>query len=285
MRWFMTNLTHPRTSLQSGPVGAVLLMVGVACSAGSPEATKAHASRPQFEPPAAKRPTDVELAPPVDDEVPQMPDGGAGRICNNRLFANDASLVTSVFPISDACPSQRHQLTPAPSSTVTELRRGGRPGQYCLSGVVTTGSAFLVVSFDHINDQPTPAVHAPLDAQALDIQQIHFALDAPPQSGLSLSISQVVEDNCSAERTDCIYVPGFYLIGEDGQPLLLEESGEYTFDLAEFRPGPGSAIGDTLDRTRLAGMELHLNPDQFDFCIHDIEFRDAGGRPVVNVGR
>ena len=99
-----------------------------------------------------------------------------------------------------------------------------------------------------------------------------------------MSITHIVEDNCSAERTNCVYVPGFYILAENGQPRLFNESGASTFDLTEFKPGPGSASGATLDRTRFGGMELHLIPGRFDFCIHDIELRDSQGRPVVHAG-
>jgi hypothetical protein len=102
----------------------------------------------------------------------------------------------------------------------------------------------------------------PLDAQKVGIQQLQFALDARPPTGLSLSISYVVEENCSAERYDCVEIPGFFSMDEAGQPRQFDESGANTFNLADFAPGPGSAIGASLDRTRVVGIQFNSRSSQ-----------------------
>lgn len=107
-----------------------------------------------------------------------------------------------------------------------------------------------------------------------------FTLDTPPTSGLEVSLSHVVEDDCPAERTDCVQVPGFFIMDTPDVPVRFTDAGTYSYAFSDFTPGPGSAPGATLDTTRLVGLQFTLAPGAFDFCVHDVQLFDATGNAV-----
>jgi hypothetical protein len=199
-------------------------------------------------------------------------------ICNNLLAAHDIPFGTAVFAISDACPSQRRSAAPLASTSAADVTREA-PGKYCVSGVLSTGFAILIVSFDHINDRPTPPVHRPLDARALGITQARFTLESTPSTGLQMSASNVVRDECPVSSDDCIQ-SGFYILSEAGAPVNVTEPGTYTHPLTNYRPGPDTPPTFALDTTRLGGLEFHLNPGTFDFCVSNVELLDDTDAPV-----
>lgn len=212
-----------------------------------------------------------------DGEPGSLPVSVTG-ICNNLLAAQDIAFGTAVFAISDACPSQRRGVAPLASTTVADVRREAR-GKYCVRGVLSTGFASLLVSVDHINDRPAPQFHGPLDAPAFGIAQVRFTLESPPSTGLLVSASHVVRDECPFRSDNCIQ-SGFYILGEAGTPLNVTEPGTYTYPLTNYRPGPGTPPTPALDTTRLAGFEFKLNPGTFDFCVGDVALLDDAGAPV-----
>jgi hypothetical protein len=199
-------------------------------------------------------------------------------ICNNLLAAHDIAFGTAVFAISDACPSQRRGAAPLESTTVADVKREA-PGKYCVSGLLSTGFAILIVSVDHINDRPPPQFHGPLDAPAHGITQVRFTLESPPSTGLQVSASNVVRDECPFSSDDCIQ-SGFYILSEAGTPVNVTEPGTYTHPLSNYRPGPGTPPTLALDTTRLAGFEFQLNPGTFDFCVSDVALLDNANAPV-----
>jgi hypothetical protein len=199
-------------------------------------------------------------------------------VCNNLLRGNDIPFAVAVFAVSDACPSQRRNAAPQPSSTVADVRREA-PGKYCASGVVTDGFANLIVSFDHINDLPAPPFHGPLDAAALGVTQFRFSFESPPSTGLRVSPSNVVRDECAFSSDQCIQ-HGFYILNEAGAPSTITQTGTYTQRIADYRPGPGEPATLLLDMTRFSGFEFQLNPGEFNFCVSDVQLLDDGGNPV-----
>jgi hypothetical protein len=201
-------------------------------------------------------------------------------ICNNLLNASDIPFATAVFAITDACPSQRRGAAPVASSTIADVRREA-PGKYCVSGVLTNGFANLVVSFDHINDMPTPPFHGPLDAAALGVTQFRFTVESAPGAGFQLSPSNVVRDECPVSSDECIQ-SGFYLLDGAGTPTTITQAGTYTQRIADLRPGPGLAPTLTLDAQRLAGLQFELDPGAIDLCVSDIQLLDDGANPVVD---
>ena len=216
---------------------------------------------------------------------PDMPETEPGArpvsetgICNNLLHVSDIPFATAVFAVSDACPSQRRGAAPLSSSTVADVRREA-PGKYCVSGVLASGFANLIVSFDHINDLPTPPFHGPLDAAALGITQFRFTLESAAGTGFQASASNVVRDECPVSSDQCIQ-SGFYLLNEAGAPITITQAGTYTQSIADLRPGPGIPPTLMLDTTRLAGLEFQLNPGEFHFCVSDVQLLDHAGNSV-----
>ena len=199
-------------------------------------------------------------------------------ICNNLLHVSDLPFVVTVFAITDACPSQRRGAAPLPSTTVADVRHEG-PGKYCAKGVVTNGFAIFLVSYDHINDIPPRPFHAPLDAAALGVTQYRFTIESPPSTGLRISPSNVIGDECPFSSTECIQA-GFYVLDEAGLPITITRTGTYTQRIADLRPGPGTPPALALDTTRFAGFEFQLQPGEFDFCVSDVQLLDDAGNPV-----
>src|SRR5262245_29041147 len=200
-------------------------------------------------------------------------------ICNNLFSADDIPFATAIFAISDACPSQRRNAAPMPSSTVADVRHEA-PGKYCVRGVLASGGfVSVIVSFDHINDVPAPPFHGPLDAQAIGITQLRFTLESPPATGLQVTPSSVVSDECPFSSDQCIQ-SGFYILDAAGAPSTITEPGTYTVRFSDLRPGPGVPSTLSLDTTRLAGIELQLNPGELDFCLGDVQLDDAAN-PVL----
>jgi len=231
---------------------------------------------------AADADDQVTAAPasvPADAEPSANGEASGTAICNHLLAANDIPFATAVFPSTDACPNQRSGFTPQPSTTVAEVRRDA-PGSYCLSGEVSTGQVKLVVSFDHINDLPMPAVHGPLDAVALGVSAIQFTLESPPASGLNVALSNVIRDACGA--MDLCINTGLF-ITSDGVPIRFTDAGTQTLRLADLEPG-AEAVGAALDMSRFAGIEFRLNPGPFDFCVHDVRLLDASGAALAPAG-
>jgi hypothetical protein len=227
----------------------------------------------------------------VTDALPELPSPAAAEpgsrpvsetgICNNLLSASDIPFATAVFAISDACPSQRRSAPPLPSLTVADVRRSA-PGNYCASGMLLEGGfAYLLVSFDHINDRPAPPFHGPLDAPAFGITSVRFTLESPPATGLRVSASNVVDDICPFSSDECIQ-GGFYVLGETGEPITMDQPGTYTQRLADFQSEPG--LSATLDVTRFAGIALELNPGAFDVCVSGVQLLDEAGRAVPPPG-
>jgi hypothetical protein len=199
-------------------------------------------------------------------------------VCNNLLNASDVPFATAVFAISDACPSQRRGTAPLSSPTIADVRHEA-PGKYCARGALAGGFATLIVSFDHINDIPAPPFHGPLDAAALGITQFRFTVDSPPASGLQVSPSNVVRDECPFSSDECIQ-SGLYVLNEAGAPITITQAGTYTQRFTDYRPGPGVPPALTLDTTRLAGLGFELNPGEFDVCVSDVQLLDDAGKPV-----
>ena len=199
-------------------------------------------------------------------------------VCNNLLSASDIPFATAVFAVSDACPSQRRGAAPLSSSTVADVTREA-PGKYCVSGVLTSGFANLIVSFDHINDLPPPPFHGPLDTLALGVTQFRFTLEPASATGLQVSPSNVVRDECPFDSEQCIQ-SGLYVLNEAGAPLTITQAGTYTLRIADLRPGPGIPPTLMLDTTRFAGLEFQLNPGELHFCVSDVQLLDGAGHPV-----
>jgi hypothetical protein len=199
-------------------------------------------------------------------------------ICNNLLHALDIPFGVAVFAATDACPSQRRGAAPLPSTTVADVRRDAA-GKYCVKGVLKSGLVLFIVSYDHINDIPARPFHEPLDAAARGITQYRFTLESPPPTGLQVSPSNVVGDQCPFSSSQCIQA-GFYVLDEAGLPITITRAGTYTQRIADLRPGPWVPPTLALDTTRLAGFEFQINPGEFDLCVSDLQLLDDAGNPV-----
>lgn len=200
-------------------------------------------------------------------------------ICDNLLQANDIPFGVAVFAVTDACPSQRRGAAPLPSTTVADVRREA-PGKYCVSGTLESGYVLFLVSFDGINGLSPQPFHVPIDAAALGVDQFRFTIESPPSTGLYVSPSNVVGDQCPASSTQCIQA-GFYILDQSGLPSTITMAGTYTERIADLRPGPDVPATLTLDTSRLAGFEFQLLPGNYDFCVSDVQLLDDSGEPIA----
>jgi len=221
---------------------------------------------------------------PAQDTRESDVDPSDDGICNDVFDASDIPFLVATFPSSDACPTYRGNLAPQPSSTVTHVTRD-EPGRICMSGEVTTGWAILIVSFDRINAvaaTPAPETRQPFDSAALGATALRFTLDPAPANGLQVALSMVTGEGCTATTQDCIQADFYVMVeGRPGVPLAFDESGPQTLRIADFVPAPWADPTNTLDPTRLAGVQFELNPGAFDFCIRDFELLDASGTPIT----
>jgi hypothetical protein len=241
-------------------LGSLWVCAAIACgSTGSAAGTSSTPAAPEVEPGSR----------PVSETG----------ICNNLLKASDIPFATAVFAVSDACPSQRRGVAPLSSSTTVADVRREQAGKYCVTGVLADGFVTFLVSFDHINDLPALPFHGPLDAAANGITQFRFTLESAPQTGLRVSPSNVVRDECPFSSDQCIQ-SGLYLLDDAGVPITITHAGTYTQRIADLRPGPDVPETLTLDTTRLAGLGFELNPGEFAFCVSEVQLLDDADNPV-----
>jgi len=197
-----------------------------------------------------------------------------------------------VGPPTDPCiigvtgPSFVHAAAPITDGVSTAMVRYAA-GRFCMSGKLDPGptnanwGAFLGLP---LTEWTPTAIPAPFDATARGITQVQLTIEQPPVAGLLVQLSAV-------QRADCLDIPAcltaapFELADDNGDQVLVEEPGTITAPLASFiQPnwGDPSLVFDMrlISALRVVAPTLPGVVVDYDFCVRDIKFLDAGGREV-----
>jgi hypothetical protein len=149
-----------------------------------------------------------------------------------------------------------------------------------MSGTVDSGpsgtgwGAILIVGLADVDG--TGLVVAPLDAAALGIAQIRFNVDRPPLSGVLPQLAQL-------HAADCRQLPDCVMSFSEATDVF--DSGPITARLEDFSRSDGTYPNAALDPALLTMMQFYVGPLpglplDYDFCIRDLAFLDAGGREI-----
>ena len=127
-------------------------------------------------------------------------------------------------------------------------------------------------------------ITAPFSAAARGIAQVQFKIDPAPVAGLSVAFLSLQRAECLS-IPDCLTAAAFVLMEDGSTETVIENSGSVTAPLASFRqPSWGDPtlsfnedliVGVQFQPQRLPGVVL-----DYDFCVQDVKFLDAGGREV-----
>jgi hypothetical protein len=200
-----------------------------------------------------------QVTPPNQQVAPTCRETGTDPAC--VLTVGERSFVQAVFPATDGI-----------STAVVKHT----PGTFCMSGTVDSGpndwgwGALLLMSFGDVNTL------TPFDASALGIAQIRFNLQDPPPTGVLPEIDQLESAHCT--EVHCIAVLD--------RAAAVTTPGTVTVPLTDFTQPDGAHPDTALDPTLLVGLNFYVpslpgKAVDYGFCIHDLEFLDADGRPLT----
>jgi len=161
------------------------------------------------------------------------------------------------------------------------------PGQFCMSGKLDPGATNMnwgsLMILALTEGTPT-GITAPFTAAARGITQVQFTLDPPPAAGLTVQFSAV-------QRADCLDIPAcftaaaFVFMENGSTPTVVNDAGTVTASLSSFlQPNWGDP---TLSFDTNLITSLQLVPEElpgvvldYNFCVRDVKFLDAGGLEV-----
>jgi len=160
-----------------------------------------------------------------------------------------------------------------------------RAGTLCLSGAGSSSSmdpsfGVLVLVLSTRNPDQTQVFSA-LDLDMRGITQLAFTLESPPSPGLLIEATSITSLSCPGNRTECATpVPGFALMTGPGSStrLSITSEGRVVVPFANFEQA--NPVSGSFDTTALDHIAFHGSGGAFDFCLSDVEFLDASGKPV-----
>ena len=147
------------------------------------------------------------------------------------------------------------------------------PGKVCMRGTLgALGAAAIDVIVSPIVSDFPPAVSAPFDLQALDIQTIEFTVTNAPSGGVWLELRGLVDTECE---------PGFYCLGPvfslpNASAFQNETVRAALADFEPTDPGPRRILA-----LYFWGRSVVPLPTNYDFCVQDLKFFDSRGERVT----
>ncbi|HET6149234.1 MAG TPA: hypothetical protein VFH68_16975 [Polyangia bacterium] len=188
-----------------------------------------------------------------------------------RIIVDEHSFVRSTGPITDGVSG---------GASIAVVRHA--PGRFCMSGTVDSGAdgsgwgAILTVGLID-RDLVAGMAIAPFDAAAVGIEKVRFSLDEPPLSGVLPRITQI-------QSAECKQVPECLMSFDRSSAIT--SPGTVTVPLTEFNRPDADHPNTSLDRTLITALQFYVASlpgmaFNFDFCVRNLAFLDAGGREVT----
>jgi len=161
------------------------------------------------------------------------------------------------------------------------------PGRFCMSGTLDPGAtnmnwgSLLVLG---LTERTPTGIAAPFAAGARGIAQVQFTVDPAPIAGLTVAFSAVQRADCLT-IPDCFTAAAFFLMDSGTTETLIDASGMVTASLDSFRQPNWGDPALSFDTNLISGLQLlpQMLPGvvlDYDFCVQDVKFLDAGGGEV-----
>ena len=212
-----------------------------------------------------------------DEPSPSVaPECVAGFVCGVKGLP----FVKAALPSTDAWGPG--EPAPGPGETTATVTQP-ESGELCMAGHLEQGWGYLTLLFGSIDSNGW--WYDTLDATALGIASIEFALDSPPEDGLAVQLVSAVP-GCKLSPLECQHWGFFLNEGDPPVPFVTNQATVVHAPVAGFVREPYVDPSWEFDPSHLTTLQIGAGAfdavsGDYDFCVHDLTFLNADGVAVL----